>query len=664
MRKIILLLALAIVSSAISYSQEVQNEEELDSLLSVYEKQTGVEKLKTCHRIGTYLSFGSIDRAQQYAFESVYEGEQMLNSNISAEEKNEVRYQLVKLYHLVANSYYMIASRTDDEQIHQNSAAKVSEYAGIAQRMLSKVRYPEKIDGYDPAIPVSVNQLHVIYYMLKGNVDSALYYNSKAMDYCLENDLKVKYANMLQNRANLHITAGQLEESKKCLIDALAALDGEEGTDPLARRLVVTIYENLAAVEVNTGNFDKGEEYINKTLELVDEDKDFVLICYCYGGLSEIAEARGDYKGAFEHYKTYKAYEDSLFNKTKAEQIAALEVKYDTYQKETAIKTLKNQKAMIVVLVVVLVVIIALIAVYANVRRRANKVLAGKNKEIQEQRDRIAEQRDELNTMLVELSDNISYASLLQNRIMIGDRNIREIVSESFVIYSPKDVVGGDFFYVKQCGDYKIIAVADCTGHGISAAMLTIVNISLLNEYFAAANEVGNNAEFDRYFDPASILETLRANVKKTLNARSNETIAMSGMDMAMMVHKKGDSEVRFAGANRPLYVVREDKELVEIKPVRNPIASYVNEKVFETHNFEYKDSDMFYMFSDGMTDQFSVDGATKLKAKGLKEILVKHSAEEEQLQKKSIMEDFNKFRGRAEQLDDFMLVGVRGSSL
>lgn len=655
MPKFILLLALAVVYSTIGYSQGLVSDEDLDSLIAVSAKQSGIEKMKTYCSIVKIIGKESVDRSQQYAMDAIYEGEQLLNTKLSADEKDEVYYQLTTLYYLVSNSYYLVAAKTVDEQVHIDMSTKVREYGYKANKAFSNIKHPERVEGYDPTMPVAIMQMYSVAYMLKGNTDSALYYNSQAVDFCREHGMKIKYANMLQNRASIYLGAGNLESCKKDLIEALSVLEGED--EPLSRRLVVAIYENLAAIEVNTKNFDKGEEYINKTLKLADEDRDFVIICYCHGGLSEIAEARGDYKGAFEHYKTFKAYEDSLFNKNKAEQISALEVKYDTYQKEMAIKALENQKAMVVTLVVVLCIIVALIAVYANVRRRANKVLAVKNKEI-------AEQRDELNNMLVELSGNISYASLLQNRIMVGDRNIREIIGNSFVIYSPKDVVGGDFFYVKQSGDYKIVAVADCTGHGISAAMLTIVNISLMNEYFAAAHDIGGSNEFDPYYDPASILETLRTNMKKTLNAKENETIAMSGMDMALMVHKKGDAKVRFAGANRPMYVVRENKELVEFRPVRNPIAAYVKERVFETQTFEYKDSDMFYMFSDGITDQFSADGSTKLKTKGLKDMLIKYSEKEEQAQMKSIMEDFNKFRGRAEQLDDFILVGVRGASL
>lgn len=310
----------------------------------------------------------------------------------------------------------------------------------------------------------------------------------------------------------------------------------------------------------------------------------------------------------------------------------------------------------VIIIVAALIFVMIFVLLYSEQRRKANVMLKEKNAMIKQQ-------RDELDAMLTEISVNMSYASSLQSRIMMGDRKVVDVVDKVFVIYAPKDVITGDFFYVKQFGDYKVLAVGDCTGHGVSAALLTVMGITCLNEYFSSLPRT--EGEMDHFFDPANVLERIRQNVKSSLYSQeNNQTLSMSGMDVGLMIHRKGEKSVRFAGANRPLYIVRENKEVVELKPIRNPIAGYVKERNFVSERVEYSDNDMLYLFSDGLTDQFSADKSQSLGANGLKNMLSKYAHETEYDQKAHIMAEFNAFRGAAEQVDDIMLLGVRGSSL
>lgn len=662
--KYALVLIITFLTCSSAFGQSSQNDfisADLDSLLEVSNKQSGLEKVRTYVLISKKYSLQYFDKAQQYALDALYECEQIINNIDEVDNKDLVYYEYTKTAAQAGNTYYLVASKTSNQEILADSYEKAFALSRKAEWSFSQIKDTTNIPNYETEFPTVVTQSYVTSYLCKGDLDSALYYVDKSIAFVKEKHLNIFIANYTQNKAMLLFHKGRITDALESLEELCGILEGD--SSPKSVQLLTVNYENLAAIYVNSGQFEKGEEYIKKALDLAIPLKNVAVICYCYGGLAEIAEAKGDYKSAYELNKTYYAYQDTLYNIEKAEQISAMEVKYNTAQKEVEISKLESQRKMTWVLVAVLLIIIVLVVIVSIVRRRAYKLLREKNTQIEAQKNEIVAQRDELNAMLVELSDNISYASLLQNRIMIGDRKLDDVLNKAFVIYSPKDVVGGDFFYVKQCGDYKIITVADCTGHGVSAAMLTIMNISFLNEYFTAAPTESTDS-FDPYFDPAHILEKLRSNVKTTLNAQENETIAMSGMDMALMVHKAGESRVRFAGANRPLYVVRENHELVEIRPVRNPIASYIMEREFETTDFEYKASDMFYMFSDGITDQFSADGSSKLKTKGLKDMLIKYANETEVEQKKRIMADFNKFRGMTEQLDDTILVGVRGSSL
>ena len=631
----------------------------VDSLKNVADNSSGLDKMEACVALTINIYIDSNDEALEYAIKGVAEGEELLASK-NYQDHDAFFHLLTSCYAMASMAYYNSVRGTNDQEKIKYHVEKQLYYNGKSDWAFQQIKNLNKIKEANPRFLIELYQARLFSYMAQGNIDSVLITLDNVIDYAKSQNIVKTVTSSVIQKANVMAMMGETDAACASISNMIDSLESFDIDTVYALQLRIVGYENIAAILVNAKRYDEGKEYIDKALDLVKGYSNHKVYQYCYDGLREIYEAKGDYKRAYEYTMLAKTYEDSLFNQQKMEQISELEVKYNTQEKQFAIDKLENQRMAIMIAVFVLIVVLAMLVYIAVQRRRHNATLKAKNLQIEQQ-------RDGLNSMLLELSSSISYASLIQNQIMLGDRKVTDVIENGFVIYSPKDVVGGDFFYAKQYDEYKIIAVADCTGHGVSAALLTVMSIALLNEYFAACKAHIDDVDetgFARCFDPAAILERLRQDVKTTLNVKTDEGVALSGMDMALIVHKKGSTKISFTGANRPLTIVRADKQIVEIRPVRNPVAQYINERKFVSEEFEFEESDMFYMYSDGITDQFSADGKYKFCNRRLKEMFTKYASEEVQEQKRKMLLDFNVFRGSTPQVDDALLVGFRGTSL
>jgi len=281
-----------------------------------------------------------------------------------------------------------------------------------------------------------------------------------------------------------------------------------------------------------------------------------------------------------------------------------------------------------------------------------NRSITVQKDEIKEQAEEIATVNEELQKKQSELQDSLRYAQNIQEFMSPPLKGLREIFAESFLFHKPKNIVSGDFFWFKTVGEHTIFAVADCTGHGVPGAMLSMVGISLLEE-------LSKNETLVAQMSAASILEKLRILVKRRLSHAAKSTSAVDGMDIALCIYNKSSRKLVFAGANNPLYIIN-DEGLQLVRPTRNPIGWYHREVPFDEKEASVQTGDMLYLFSDGYADQFSSYSQKKLKIKAFKELLLqlyKLPAIEQKHQLKNFLE---KWMGNKEQIDDIMILGVR----
>ncbi|NOQ74054.1 MAG: SpoIIE family protein phosphatase [Crocinitomix sp.] len=246
-----------------------------------------------------------------------------------------------------------------------------------------------------------------------------------------------------------------------------------------------------------------------------------------------------------------------------------------------------------------------------------------------------------------EITDSIAYAKRLQTAILPSNLSINNAFKNNFVLHLPKDIVAGDFYWLEQKGDKILFAVADCTGHGVPGAFVSVVCHSALNR---AVREF-------QLEKPSDILAKVTDLVIETFE-KSEEDVK-DGMDIALCALDLKNNTLEYAGANNSLYYIREN-ELMEIKATKQPVGNYYARSAFKNHTLQIKPSDVFYLFTDGYPDQFGGERGKKFKYKNFKNLLFKIHQNKLSDQRNSLLSEFDNWKGDNEQVDDVCILGIK----
>jgi serine phosphatase RsbU (regulator of sigma subunit) len=289
-----------------------------------------------------------------------------------------------------------------------------------------------------------------------------------------------------------------------------------------------------------------------------------------------------------------------------------------------------------------------------------NEELQTQNRKIESQRDEILAQRDEIEAQKTQLADansritaSIRYAHRIQTASVPSEEMMHKIFGECMVYWKPLNIVSGDFYWATQAGRYKLLTAADCTGHGVPGAFMSMLGVAFLNEICA---------KIDESVQPSDVLEQLRSLVITTLKQKNEDILEpKDGMDMALCTLILKTRVLRFSGANNPMYLVRAG-ELTEYRPVKNPIGLYPRLLQFETTEIQTQPGDYVYMFSDGYADQFGGEVGKKMSYKRFKGILTdickRTSIASEQ--EKLIADYLDEWRAEFMQMDDVLVGGYK----
>lgn len=282
-----------------------------------------------------------------------------------------------------------------------------------------------------------------------------------------------------------------------------------------------------------------------------------------------------------------------------------------------------------------LLLILAGYAIYVYIRKNDayKKALRGAKNEIQAKN--------------MEVIASINYARRIQTAILPDDKKINHLFPQSCVIYEPKDIVAGDFYWMTEIGNDIFIAVADCTGHGVPGAMVSMPCSAALNR---CVKEFGLRK-------PSEILDKCREIIIETFDEGDFEVY--DGMDIALCRVNRTKKELQFAGANNPLYRINKGN-LEEIKADRQPVARYANIKPFTNHVISVEKEDVFYLFTDGFADQFGGPKGKKFMYRRFKETLVQGSADSLETQCKTLLKVLKDWQGNFEQIDDVCVIGFK----
>jgi len=285
---------------------------------------------------------------------------------------------------------------------------------------------------------------------------------------------------------------------------------------------------------------------------------------------------------------------------------------------------------------------------------------------IQKRTIEIRKQKEEIEVQHEEIKDSINYAQRIQQAVLPSENYLNKILNDYFILFKPKDVVSGDFYWATTINEYVIITAADCTGHGVPGAFMSMLGTSFLNEIVRNTKILKAN----------EILVELRKLIIDALNQTGKEGEQKDGMDISLCTINTNTNEVQWAGANNPLYIVRKNElkidhcsiklfesdskiNLYEVKPDKMPIAIYLNMDSFENKVFNLEKGDKLYMFSDGYVDQFGGAKGKKFMSKSFKKLLLENANKPMLEQKEILSQTFEKWKENVEQVDDVVVLGI-----
>jgi serine phosphatase RsbU (regulator of sigma subunit) len=380
----------------------------------------------------------------------------------------------------------------------------------------------------------------------------------------------------------------------------------------------------------------------------------------------------GDYKNAYHHLEMQQKYDRANFNDStlsalsdvKAQQISMKERL--EREKNEAIHDADKRRmhtqiiALVGGLVLVVLVIFYMLRAY-EIKRKANKELWDKNNilntqkaEIATQKDIITEQWHEVEAVNHKLFSSIHYARRIQRAAVSSEEEVHKVFPDSFVFYRPRDIVSGDFYRCGRCGRYSVMITADCTGHGIPGAFLSMLGISALKEYMATEYDAEN---------PGTVLDRIRDFIKTTLSAADDGSHVSDGMDMTICCYDYEKMELRYAAANQKFYIIR-GGEVIKKKGNSMPVGRFVREtQHFVSYTHPLQKGDMIYTFSDGIQDQLGYDpngDKRKFTSLQLLETLLSIADKPLETQSQILEQKILDWRGNIPQVDDITLVGVR----
>jgi len=507
------------------------------------------------------------------------------------------------------------------------------------------------------------------YYSNLKNYDSSYYYHTLA----LEVRLKTKDTRSIADSYLLMGTSQfKLKKYDEALRNYAFALEKYELIND-KRRLAET-YRNYAEAYIFKDKLGIAEHYLTLSLELAEELGAIENLIPIYDELAHLQEKRGDFEQAYSYVRKHIEYKDSISSDNVYREVTRqiLEHKRD---KEERIKQIQYQKEKEVQKLFTTVISVGLVLVLVFLIFVFNRLRVTRK-----QKEQIGQQKEEIEESHKEITDSINYAKRIQSAILPTDKVIKKHLTESFVIYKPKDIVAGDFYWIEsvappnlpqgeeqessskievnetapfasgRVGDGLVLfAAADCTGHGVPGAMVSVVCNNALNRSVREHNLT----------DPGEILDQSRKIIIDEFE-KSEEDVN-DGMDIALcsLQQMAGGYQLKYAGANNALWIIR-DGELLETKGNKQPIGKFHNPHPFTTHTMELQKGDTIYIFTDGYVDQFGGEKGKKFKAANFKKLLLSIQHEPLQKQKELIDQTFIDWKGQLEQLDDVCVIGVK----
>jgi tetratricopeptide (TPR) repeat protein len=598
--------------------------------------------LKLAHKLNDIETVASI----QFNIASVYKTTYQFDDAIDYFEKSiDSKKQTGELEEL--NSIYKTLGNTYYEKSDFKNAIKQYE-----KSLDLEIQHQNKAE-----MASTMNNLGVAHYN-DGNFEKALEYYQQSLQETRVSKNDKERAITLNNIGNINFDWKKYAEAISYYeqsIELKQSLNFKEG-------IAVSLHNiGNAVAELNRTN-DAIEHY-NSSLEIAKEVNYTEVIYRNYKAFANLYEGAGNYKKALEYYKLFSKFQiRNIGNKI---QISEIKEQYETTKR--VVKSLKRELRRH-----------KLIARYEA--ERASDEIRIRDLEIKSRTEQLARQRLLIFTFIagfvvilffsllitrqyqqknkafeliaaqkVQITDSIAYASKIQRAVLPPDKVISGLIPQYFILNMPRDVVGGDFFWITKKSAKTVIAIADCTGHGVPGGFMSMLGVSILNEIISR----------DEVNLPHEILNLLRSRLIDALHQKSRNAEAMDGMDISLAIIDFKENTLEFSGAYNSMYLVR-DKELLMLKADKIPVGLRKLHKSFETQNIKLFKNDMLYLTTDGYADQLGHETKKRFLLSRFKGTLIevhnKPVMEQEQEMKKTIKE----WQGNLDQTDDILVMGIK----
>lgn len=538
-------------------------------------------------------------------------------------------------------------------------------------------------------------------FITKGNFSQALIYQTRALklreklgltfylDYSY-NDIALSYSYLGDYKKSIYYYTKSIELAKKKKENWSIAVS----------------YLSIGDMYYRNNRLDIAKTYLDSALSISSQYGLKANLYQVHYQFYLIHSSKEDFHKALEHFVLAQAYKDSIHGEESQKQISYLSARFQSEKKDKELLrnklTIKRQNLLLVIFMLGGLVIFGFALWLMILHRRmkqynqklmekniqienqkdeidlkrdklekqtqtlieTNNALVERNNKINLQKEEIADQRDEIETqrdLLLKqknqlelanqhLTDSIHYAENIQQTMLPSEWQFNLAFKEHFVLYRPLDIVSGDFYWLFREKGRITFAVADCTGHGVSGAFMSLLGISFLNEIIRIKG----------IKKPNLILDELRSNIIDSLKQDLRAGSRKDGMDIALCVYDTDSRTLHFSGANNPCWIVRNGHELIELKPDKNPVSIYYRMESFTTQDFQLQENDCIYLFTDGYSDQYGGEHGKKYQKKKLKELILRINSQPLVVQKELFKQTFDEWKGENPQVDDVTLLGVR----
>ncbi len=481
-------------------------------------------------------------------------------------------------------------------------------------------------------------------------LDSASRYFDIAVELFKTHDLDVNLTDLEMNIGVLHYKKGDYAGAIE-YFESVADRAFSESDDVNYAKAI----SNITSAYTEVGMPQKGIEYGLEALEICKRAGDSKFTVDMYAILAESYAGLGNYELAWAYKDTMLYIKDSISSLEKANNLAELEEKYQSAQKDIQIaehqvaianeklQTAQERQAkeqlntviifIVVALGIVLILILVVLRGYQQKRRSAAVLQEQKN---------IIEQKNK------DITDSITYAKNLQDSILPKPSEIAKHLPNYMIFFQPRDIVSGDFYWFNENETHTYLAAADCTGHGVPGAFVSMMCYNQLNR---AINELG-------LIDPGKILTSVSQDIRREFQNQHSKYQSTDGMDVALVSINKKTQQIKYAGAMNPLVRIR-GEELTEFKGDRRAIGGRTEPGYeFATVSVDTEAKDVFYMYSDGYQDQFGGPRGKKFMSKNFKNLLMQIHRLKAEDQIDLLKRQLKDWRGDIEQIDDILIVG------